>query len=402
MLETAHNTVKRVASQLGLNQADVEQLLKTNAEHEFEIALKNGKTFKGYRVQHNNKLGPYKGGIRFHPNVSLEEVRALATLMSLKTAAVGLPYGGGKGGVSVNPRDLTDEELEELSRGFATALTPHIGPDKDIPAPDVNTDSRVIDWMADEHAKITGDSSKASFTGKSVSNGGSLGRDAATGRGGAIVLREVLKSLDKTGPLTIAMQGAGNVGLFFVRTLEQMLPNFKLVGLTDSQGGVYDTNGLNASELASFKEAGNSLKDFKTGKVITNDKLLELNVDVLVLAALEDVITDANKDKIKASIVLELANGPVSEKAYDYLAANGRIIVPDIIANAGGVVVSYLEWVQNKSGEHWTEERVNKELENYLVRAAQNMTDYANKNGASLKDAAIAIAIKKLIHAPRS
>ena len=402
MLETAHNTVKRVASQLGLNQADVEQLLKTNAEHEFEIALKNGKTFKGYRVQHNNKLGPYKGGIRFHPNVSLEEVRALATLMSLKTAAVGLPYGGGKGGVSVNPRDLTDEELEELSRGFATALTPHIGPDTDIPAPDVNTDSRVIDWMADEHAKITGDSSKASFTGKSVDNGGSLGRDAATGRGGAIVLREVLKSLDKTGPLTIAMQGAGNVGLFFVRTLEQMLPNFKLVGLTDSQGGVYDTNGLNASELASFKEAGNSLKDFKTGKVITNDKLLELNVDVLVLAALEDVITDANKDKIKASIVLELANGPVSEKAYDYLTANGKIIVPDIIANAGGVVVSYLEWVQNKSGEHWTEERVNKELENYLVRAAQNMTDYANKNGASLKDAAIAIAIKKLIHAPRS
>ena len=216
------------------------------------------------------------------------------------------------------------------------------------------------------------------------------------------MLREVLKSLDKTGPLTIAMQGAGNVGLFFVRTLEQMLPNFKLVGLTDSQGGVYDTNGLNASELASFKEAGNSLKDFKTGKVITNDKLLELNVDVLVLAALEDVITDANKDKIKASIVLELANGPVSEKAYDYLTANGKIIVPDIIANAGGVVVSYLEWVQNKSGEHWTEERVNKELENYLVRAAQNMTDYANKNGASLKDAAIAIAIKKLIHAPRS
>lgn len=402
MLETAHKLIRRVGRQLGLSQADIEYLLKTDAEHEFEIELSNGNKHKAYRVQHKNTLGPYKGGIRFHPEVNLDEVRALATLMSLKTSAVGLPLGGGKGGVAINPKELSESELEELSRKYVKGLSSHIGPDKDVPAPDVNTNATIIDWMVDEYEQQTGDTSRASFTGKSVAKGGSLGRDAATGRGGMIVLRELLKHMDRQDKIiTMAVQGFGNVGSYFGVVAEQERPNWRLVAATDSSGGPHKLGGLSAGEVDKFKKRTGPLKNYQASdaKTITNDELVGLDVDVLVLAALGDVITKDNMDQVKAKMVLELANGPVSEAAYEYLTGKGVVIIPDILANAGGVIVSYLEWLQNKNNEQWTESRVNKELDDYLVKATKAIYTYSEQKGVSLKEAALAVAIERLLAA---
>lgn len=400
MLETAQELIKRVGGQLGLKDSDIENLLKADAEHEFEIELKSGAKHKAYRVQHSNVLGPYKGGIRFHPEVNLDEVRALATLMSLKTAAVGLPLGGGKGGVAVNPKELSAEELEELSRKYAAHLAPHIGPDKDVPAPDVNTNAAIIDWMVEEFEQITGDTTKASFTGKSLGKGGSLGREAATGRGGVIALREVLKQLGKDKDMvTVAVQGFGNVGSFFATIAETDHPNWRLVAATDSRGGVYLEEGLSAKELVEYKKNKGSLGDYhKAGaKSVTNQELVGLEVDVLVAAALGDVVIDKNMHQVKAKIILELANGPVNEAAYDYLTEKDVFIVPDVLANAGGVIVSYLEWFQNRKQEQWTEEKVNAELEKYMVKAVDDAYEYSKENGVSLKEAAFALAIRRIL-----
>ncbi len=402
MLETAHKLIRRVGKRLGLSQTDVDYLLQTDAEHEFEIELSNGNTHKAYRVQHNNVLGPYKGGIRFHPEVNLDEVKALATLMSMKTAAVGLPLGGGKGGVIINPKELNQAELEELSRKYVQHLHPHLGPDKDVPAPDVNTNATIIDWMVDEYEKQTGDTSHASFTGKSVDKGGSLGRDAATGRGGVTVLRELLKHMGKEDEIiTMAVQGFGNVGSFFGVIAEKEQPNWRLTAATDSSGGPHKLGGLNAEEVDTYKKRTGPLKDYQTAgaKIISNDELISLDVDVLVLAALGDVITKDNMDQVKAKMILELANGPVSESAYEYLTTHGKVVIPDILANAGGVIVSYLEWLQNKNNEHWDEAKVNKELEKYLVRATRDTYQYSEKEGVSLKEAALSIAIRRILEA---
>jgi glutamate dehydrogenase/leucine dehydrogenase len=400
MLETAHGLIHKVAKQLNLSEVDINYLLKADAEHVFDITLSNGKTHTAYRVQHNDVLGPYKGGVRFHPEVHLDEVKALATLMSLKTAAVGLPLGGGKGGVSVNPKDLSEAELEELSRKYAAHLAPHIGPDKDVPAPDVNTNATIIDWMVEEYEKITGDDSKASFTGKSVGKGGSLGREQATGRGGALALRELLKHKGlKKKELSYALQGFGNVGLHFAVIANDALPNLTLTATTDSQGGISSAFGLDPIELAEHKNARNPIKSYADDDAveITNDQLIAEEVDVLVLAALGDVVTEANMKDVKASIILELANGPVNEKAYEYLTKKGVVIIPDVLANAGGVIVSYLEWEQNKQRESWDEDKVNQSLERYMVEAMGGAIDYAAKQQVSLKEAAFAIAIKRIL-----
>jgi glutamate dehydrogenase/leucine dehydrogenase len=347
-------------------------------------------------VQHNNKLGPYKGGIRYHPNVSLEEVQTLATLMSLKTAAVGLPMGGGKGGVTVNPRDLSDDELEELSRKYARHLQPHIGPDKDVPAPDVNTNGQIIDWMVDEYETISGESNKASFTGKSLKNGGSLGRDAATGRGGVLALTELLKLEGNDGKaITYAVQGFGNVGSFFGTTAREMHENWKLIAASDSEVAVRDENGLDAKKLQVFKESRGRFKDYDATQ-LTNDELLALDVDVLVLAGLEDSVTAENVSTIKARYVIEMANGPITDKAFDALRKKGVTILPDVIANSGGVIVSYLEWKQNLAGEHWTVDKVNGELAQYIEKAVRATYDVAKKHDTDFKSAAFMLAIGRL------
>jgi glutamate dehydrogenase/leucine dehydrogenase len=396
MLDTAKQLIRDAGKKQGLSNQQIDQLIKIDAEHNFEVELSSGEKHQAYRVQHSNKLGPYKGGIRFHPQVNYDEVRALATLMSFKTAAVGLPLGGGKGGVSVDPKQLSAEELEELSRKYVQGLHQHIGPDKDVPAPDVNTNAQIIDWMVDEYEKISGDTSRASFTGKSIANGGSLGRDAATGRGGVIVLRELLNKLGNSKEITVAVQGWGNVGSFFALISENEHKNWRLVAATDSSGGVYDQAGLSASKIDHFKKSGGKLNDFEAGQPIDNDGLIGLDVDVLVLAALEDAVNDENSVRIKSSIVLELANGPVTYGAYKKLSARGITVVPDILANSGGVIVSYLEWVQNKKGEHWSEDKVNKELDRYLVTATDKIYGRMLKDNLTLKEAAFAEAILKL------
>lgn len=399
MLQTAHDLITRVGKRLNLSDQEIAELLQTDAEHDFTITLESGRELQAYRAQHNNKLGPYKGGIRFHPEVNKDEVRALATLMSLKTAAVGLPLGGGKGGVAVNPKELSQAELEDISRQYARHLAPYIGPDKDVPAPDVNTDSTIIDWMVDEFEQQTGDASKASFTGKSLNNGGSLGREAATGRGGVFALRELLKHTGKSHEkLTYAIQGFGNVGSFFGLIAEKEQLNWQLVAVTDSSGGIYQPKGLSSRELDEYKANGGKLIDYVSegAEPISNEDFVAQKVDVLVLAALGDAVTHSNVDNVQAKIILELANGPVDEKAHDQLTAGGVTIVPDIIANAGGVIVSYLEWMQNRAGDRWTEERVNEELERYMVKAMDEVMQVAEARKVSLKEAAFEVAIQRL------
>ncbi len=396
MLKTAHASIVDAAKKQGLTDRQTKELLATNAEHKFKIELNSGKKFNAYRVQHSNKLGPYKGGIRFHQDVDLDEVRALATLMSFKTAAVGLPLGGGKGGVSVNPKELSPEELEELSRKYARHLVPHIGPSQDIPAPDVNTSADIIDWMVDEYEKATGDTSKASFTGKSIENGGSLGREAATGRGGVIVLRELLKNMGNSNErLTYAVEGFGNVGSFFATIAQAEQPGWQLVAASDSSGGVTDSQGLDASELDGYKKQGGRFSDFNAARLPAN-KLFEQDVDVLVLAALGDSITEKNMKLVKARLIMELANGPVNEAAYKYLTDQGVVIIPDILANAGGVVVSYLEWLQNKNEEHWPEDKINRQLEDYMVRATDQIYELSQAKKVTLKEAAFMQAVSRL------
>jgi len=392
-----------VGKQLGLERSEIDYVLSIDKEHVFDITLSNGNTHQAYRVQHNNKRGPYKGGLRFHPEVDLDEVRALATLMSLKTAAVGLPLGGGKGGVSVDPRELTDAELEELSRAFVRGLHEHIGPDQDVPAPDVNTNATIMDWMVDEYEQLTGDTTKAAFTGKSLERGGSLGREQATGRGGMIVLREYLKHIQRDPrELTVAVQGVGNVGFWFAKLAEQEL-GVRIVAVSDSRRTlvVKDfTHNYNSLKLVEFKGHTKGLIDDlhdTHAEFLDRDALLGLDVDVLVPAALGDVITEHNHAVVKASCILELANGPVTDVAYTTLTKRRVTIIPDIIANAGGVVVSYLEWLQNRQAERWPEDRVNTELEQYLVSAVADMMDYAQRHAVNLKEAALALAMKRLI-----
>jgi len=399
MLETARALITRAGKDLGLDDKTIAELIQINAEHVFKIEIDNGKQFDAYRVQHNNKLGPYKGGIRFHPGVNLDEVRALATLMSFKTAAVGLPLGGGKGGVTVDPRLLSPVELEQISRRYARHLAPYIGPDKDIPAPDVNTDSTIIDWMVDEYQKITGDTSRASFTGKSIENGGSLGRDAATGRGGVICLDQFLKHRNQDNEeITVAVQGFGNVGSFFATIAQVEHPNWKIRVASDSAATIASSEELDAQALSEYKAAKNSFGDYKKQGVelLPAEAVIEQPVDVLVLAALGDAINESNVSNVKAKVILELANGPVSEMAFDKLTDQGVVIIPDIIANAGGVIVSYLEWLQNKSGEQWSEARVNQQLGKYMVAACQDLFTTANSKKVSLKEAALINAIQKL------
>lgn len=400
MLQRAQHLITTVGTKLGLSENELKSLLEPDAKHAFTITLSSGKEASAYRIQHSNKRGPYKGGIRFHEEVNADEVQALATLMSLKTAVVGLPLGGGKGGVAINPRQLSNEELEEVSRKYVQHLHPHIGPDQDIPAPDVNTDSRIIDWMVDEYEQLTGDTSRASFTGKSIGNGGSLGRDAATGRGGVIALAELLKHENLINkPLTISIQGFGNVGSFFATVAAKDYPHWHIVAASDSGVALHNINGLPADELSVYKANGGRFSDYdKDGTTyISNEEMLGLEVDVLVLAALGDAVSESNVQSIKAKYIVELANGPITEEAYTTLEKRGVRILPDIIANAGGVVVSYLEWLQNKQDEIWDEQKVNTMLAEYMINAMSEVLETLDSSEfTSLTEAAFAVGLRRL------
>ena len=404
MLKTAHSAIKKAALSLDLSIQQLETLIKVEASHEFDIVLNNGKTYKGFRTQHSSLRGPYKGGIRFHPQVDFEEVRALATLMSLKTALVDVPLGGGKGGVVVNPKELSIEELEELSRVYVQKLAEKIGPNKDIPAPDVNTNAQIMDWMVDEYSNLTGDITKASFTGKSIANGGSLGRESATGQGGLYVLETLIEYLDKSKEdYTYAVQGFGNVGSFFAELVQDRFPDWKLTTVSDSSGGLYDAKGLDATVLAEFKKLKGRFIDFQADGVshILPDDLVSGDASILVLAALDGVVNASNASIVQAEIVMELANGPVDSVAQMELAGRGVVVVPDILANAGGVIVSYLEWLQNMQNESWSLEDVNKKLYDYMRRATLDVLDKSEKEAVDLKDAAFLIAVERLVAAQK-
>lgn len=400
MLETAQASITRAALQLGIDAATLERILAAEQEHDLELDI-DGEKLRAFRVQHNSQRGPYKGGVRFHPEVHLDEVRALATLMSFKTAAVDIPLGGGKGGVAYDPRDRDETFNEKVAREYVRALSEHIGPDKDVPAPDVNTDGKIIDWMVDEFSKITGDETRASFTGKSLGNGGSEGREAATGRGGVIALREYIAAHPELEtPLTVAVQGVGNVGFFFAQIAEEQLP-VRIVAVSNSRkclvvkDFVHNENKLDFADKVFSRDVIFELESDQTEERQGND-ILGLDVDVLVFAALGDVIDKSNQTNVKAKILLELANGPVDDEAHDLLHARGIVSVPDIIANAGGVIVSYLEWKQNLSGESWSEERVNNELDRILGAATRDMIERAKQDGTSLREAAFVIALERL------
>jgi len=395
MLDTTHELIKRVGQKIGLSQAEVEKILRPEAVHEFEVKLGQN-SYKAFRSQHSSKLGPYKGGLRFHPKVTRDEAVALSTLMSMKTAAVGLPLGGAKGGIAIDPKTLSADELEDVSRQFVRQLQDHIGPDKDIPAPDVNTNAQIIDWMVDEYHAVTGDSNGASFTGKSIGKGGSLGRQAATGRGGVITLAEYLELAQQSEePLKVAIQGFGNVGAFFAEVAKATQPNWQIMAVSDSRATV-SSQDLPLAELITWKKQGKSFQDFKGAPIGPVEDIFAIEADVLVLAALDQAVTEANMHDIKAKIILELANGPVDTIAEEFLTSQNVIIIPDIIANAGGVIVSYLEWQQNLAGQRWTESRVNQELETYIKKAIRIVFELAQARDMTLKEAAIAHALTQL------
>ncbi len=373
--------------------ADTLEILKQPQkvlEVNFSVKMDNGKikVFKGFRSQHNNALGPYKGGIRFHPDVTKEEVVALSMWMSWKCAVAGIPFGGGKGGVAVNPKELSEGELERLSRGYARAICPIIGPEVDVPAPDVGTNGKIISWMMEEVDGL------AAFTGKPVEKGGSLGREQATGRGGVYVLETLAKKMKiENCKLKIAVQGIGNVGFWFAKLAADA--GFKIVAISDSKGGIVgDLRDMES--VKEWKEKSGSVVGFRGTKTITNEELLELDCDVLVPAALEGVINKDNAGKIKARIIVEMANGPITPEADEILSAKRTLVVPDILANSGGVTVSYFEWDQNMRSEKWEELTVNAKLKETIIGAFEEVWKTKEDKKVDLRLAAYILAVDKI------
>jgi glutamate dehydrogenase/leucine dehydrogenase len=370
------------------------------------VKMDSGKiqVFKGYRSQYNDALGPFKGGIRFHPEVSLSEVKALSAWMTWKCSVSGIPYGGGKGGVIVDPKQLSQGELERLSRGYVQALRDFIGPLKDIPAPDVNTDPQIMAWMMDEFSRMHGYNVPGVVTGKPIEVGGTRGRKFSTSQGGIYVFEKIMEKLQLDPEKTrIAIQGFGNVGYFAAEILFAL--GYKVVAVSDSRGGiVVEKEGdiLNAKEVMKYKEATGSVVGYPGTRQISNEELLELDVEVLIPAALEDVITAGNADRIKAKLILELANGPVTPEADTLLERKGVTVVPDILANAGGVIVSYFEWVQNLQNFYWSENENISRLKAIIENAFDEV--WAKKcslGDKSMRMAAYALAVERVAKAEK-
>ncbi len=358
------------------------------------------KVFTGFRVQHNVARGPAKGGIRYHQDVSLDEVKALAMWMSWKCAVVGIPYGGGKGGVIVDPKKLSITELERLTRRYATEISMLIGPYQDIPAPDVNTNSQTMAWIMDTFSQHHGYSIPGVVTGKPLSIGGSAGRNEATARGLLFVVREAVKhtGLSLSGA-RVAVQGFGNAGAIAARLLKQ--DGAIIVAVSDTQGGIYNKNGLDVASVLRWKEEHGTVKGFHDAEAISNEQLLEVDCDILVPAALENQITVSNADRIKAKIIGEAANGPTTPEADRILHAKGIIVLPDILANAGGVTVSYFEWVQDIQSYFWTEQEVNERLERVMVKSFNDVYKIAQDKNLDMRTAAYVLAVGRVAEATK-
>lgn len=361
------------------------------------VRMDNGttKVFKGYRSNHSDSLGPAKGGIRFHPNVTRDEVKALSIWMSLKCAIANLPYGGAKGGITVDPSQLSEKELEQLSRGYIQAIHKYLGEKTDIPAPDVNTNGQTMAWMLDEYIRLTGNQSLGMITGKPLSWGGSKGRIEATGYGIAVIAKE---AMDKMGieveHATVAVQGFGNVGSYSAKFLEAK--GAKVVAIAKKDYAVYKEDGLKTDELFPFLETDRDLRNFPGVSVISLEDFWKLQVDVLIPAALEHSITGDNAESIGAKIVVEGANGPVTPEADEILDRRGILVVPDILANSGGVTVSYFEWIQNQYGQYWSEEKVLAKEQEMLIGAFHDLWNFKESRNCTIRKAAYKHGVKKI------
>ncbi|MFB0842909.1 Glu/Leu/Phe/Val family dehydrogenase [Paenibacillus oleatilyticus] len=394
----AQRQIEHAASLLNLPKEAVEILKhpKRVLSVTFPVKMDNGevRVFEGYRSQHNDAVGPTKGGIRFHPDVTLDEVKALSMWMSFKCGVVGLPYGGGKGGVICDPREMSKGELERVSRGFMEAIADIVGPEKDIPAPDVYTTPQIMGWMMDTFSRLKGFNSPGVITGKPLIIGGSKGRNEATARGCVFTIQEALKDMGKTPEgATVAIQGFGNAGRIAAKLLSEL--GCRIVAVSDSRGAIYDPQGLDMNRVEELKDQGD-LSAYGASSAIQPEKLLELDVDILVPAALENVITSASAAQIKARIVAEAANGPTTPEADEILFGNGVKVIPDILANAGGVTVSYFEWVQNLMNYYWSEEEVNLKLKTAMTEAYRAVQDLATQYKTDLRTAAYMISMERI------
>ena len=398
--EIAQKQIKSACDKLNADPA-VYEILKNPMrvlEVSFPVKLDDGtvKTFVGYRSQHNNAVGPFKGGLRFHPGVTRDEVKALSTWMTFKCSVAGIPYGGGKGGMAINPKEYSKAELERISKGFAKAISPIIGEKVDIPAPDVNTNGQIMSWMVDAYEEVAGKSTKGVFTGKPLEFGGSLARTEATGYGVNLTAKKALAKLniDVKGA-TYAVQGFGNVG--FYTAYYAYKDGAKIVAFSNSNVAVYNENGIDMEAvIKDFEENGRIAANKGYGKDITNNELLELEVDVLAPCALENQITSENADRIKAKVITEGANGPTTPEADEILFKKGIIVIPDILANSGGVVVSYFEWVQNLQSYYWPFEEVQQKEDALLSTAFEDVWNLADEYKVDLRNAAYMKSIERI------
>ncbi|PWJ30144.1 glutamate dehydrogenase (NAD(P)+) [Faecalicatena orotica] len=404
--ENMLSVVSNAADILGYVPSDYEAIKYPERELKVAVPVRmddgSVRVFEGFRVQHSTSRGPAKGGIRYHQNVDLDEVKALAAWMTFKCAVVNIPYGGGKGGIICDPTKLSESELRSLTRRFTAMIAPIIGPDQDIPAPDVGTNANVMGWIMDTYSMLKGHCVPGVVTGKPIALGGALGRNEATGRGVMITTLNILKAhAFSPENSTVAIQGMGNVGSVSAKLLYEQ--GLKVAAVSDVSGALYDPDGLDIPSILEYlsQKRGNLLEGYDAGnaKWITNAELLELPVDVLIPAALENQINASNADKIQAKIIVEAANGPTTIDADKILDKRGIVIVPDILSNAGGVVVSYFEWVQNIQSISWSEEHVNEQLKDIMDQAFQSVWDIAKDKDVSLRTGAYLIAVKRVVDA---
>ncbi|HDM90469.1 MAG TPA: Glu/Leu/Phe/Val dehydrogenase [candidate division WOR-3 bacterium] len=401
--EIAQRQLDEAAKILKLDEASHAILRNPLRELHVEIPVKMDdgtvKVFQGFRVQYNDARGPTKGGIRFHPEETIDTVRALAAWMTWKTAVMDIPYGGAKGGIICNPKAMSEKELENLARGYIRAIGRFIGPEKDIPAPDVYTTPQIMAWMMDEYSKIVGYNAFGVITGKPIPLGGSLGRGDATARGGMYTVREAARFLGiDLKEATFAIQGYGNAGSFGAILAKELFGS-KIVAVSDSRGGIYSEKGLDPHAVLEHKRKTGSVVDFPGTTPITNEELLELDVTVLVPAALENAITAENAPRIKARIIAELANGPTTPEADEILHKNGKFVIPDFLCNAGGVTVSYFEWVQNINGYYWSIERVHEELDKKMTKAFNDVLEQYKERKVHPRLAAYLVAVQRVVEA---
>ncbi len=415
------NTLKQIekAAKIMNLEPEIKSVMSV-PQREIEVSLPvrmddgSLRIFQGFRVQHNNACGPYKGGFRYHQQVDKEEVKALSAWMSIKCSVVGIPLGGAKGGVVVDPKLLSEGELERLTRKYVQLVAANVGPTIDVPAPDVNTNAKMMDWFADEYAKINGKdlngegfALKGVVTGKTLPNGGSKGRNEATAQGGCYVLQEYAKAIGMEPSKTrVIIQGFGNAGAIAAKLLA--VDGYEIVGTSDSKGGIVCSHGIDPAGLLACKVEKGSVVDCgvhvselrgmdgSTCKKVTNEELLETECDILVLAALENQVTAANADRVKAKMILELANGPVTPEADEMLAKRGIVVVPDILANAGGVTVSYFEMLQNADNKYWEEDEVKAKLKDIMVKAWEEVKNNADKYKCTFREAAFITALARI------